>query len=601
MKKIITILLLSLFPLSAHAYSEAEQQSIINQQNQVIQNQKQIERAKEIQIDLKQIDKEQKRIEEQEKDYLEKNDGKMVHDLRAIQCFRIQTISFLENKILSKFQERSLSKNYLGRCLTLDQILEFNKEVSNYLIAKGFITSRAEVPAQNLSSGDLQVNIIESYLENITLNDDKFFDQTQKLSAFGLIGITKKDNRILNLQEIELGIDQMNRISSNNAAVKLLPGTVDNSSIVTVENHPKNTSRVNVSYDNIGSSITGEKRDTIGFTHDNLLHLNDSFNISRTANDSDSYNKHRSTSTSGNFSMPLGRHTFTFSASKSSYFFLTGENKNIRTYGDTLTKTASLDSVLIKNKKFKISSNFNISSRYNQNFQNDEKIEVSSRKASIGTIGLSNTFFLNSASLFLKPSYSKALNILDAKKDAKNLPSKAAHAEFNIFKFYGNYGKKLTIPYLKTPASYSFNIDSQISQQKLNGIDQFSSGGFYSVRGFRNSSISGDSGYNIRNEFSANLGQLILPQFNSEKISKNLSYLNYFSLTPFYDYGFVRMKGGLQSGRLSGTGAKISFNKNNINASFTFSKATSKSMLLLQNRNEGSIIYFDIGAELGFF
>ena len=356
-----------------------------------------------------------------------------------------------------------------------------------------------------------------------------------------------------------------------------------------------------VSTDNIGSSITGEKRDTIGFTHDNLLHLNDSFNINRTANDSDSYNKHRSTSTSGNFSMPLGRHTFTFSASKSSYFFLTGENKNIRTYGDTLTKTASLDSVLIKNKKFKISSNFNISSRYNQNFQNDEKIEVSSRKASIGTIGLSNTFFLNSASLFLKPSYSKALNILDAKKDAKNLPSKAAHAEFNIFKFYGNYGKKLTIPYLKTPASYSFNIDSQISQQKLNGIDQFSSGGFYSVRGFRNSSISGDSGYNIRNEFSANLGQLILPQFNSEKISKNLSYLNYFSLTPFYDYGFVRMKGGLQSGRLSGTGAKISFNKNNINASFTFSKATSKSMLLLQNRNEGSIIYFDIGAELGFF
>lgn len=406
MKKIITILLLSLFPLTAHASSEAEQQSIINQQNQVIQNQKQIERAKEIQIDLKQVDKEQKRIEEQEKDYLEKNDGKVVHDLRAIQCFRIQSISFSENKILSKFQERSLSKNYLGRCLTLDQILEFNKEVSNYLIAKGFITSRAEVPAQNLSSGDLQINIIESYLENITLNDDKFFDQTQKLSAFGLIGVTKKDDRILNLQEIELGIDQMNRLSSNNAAVKLLPGSVS-SSIVAVENHPKNTSRINASYDNVGSSTTGEKRDTIGFAHDNLLHLNDSFSISRTANDFDSYNKHRSTSTSGNFSMPLGRHTFTFIASKSSYFFLTGENKDIRTYGDTLTKTASFDSILIKNKKFKISSNFNISSRYNQNFQNDEKIEVSSRKASIATFGLSNTFFLVIIYLFPLKSLDK--------------------------------------------------------------------------------------------------------------------------------------------------------------------------------------------------
>jgi hemolysin activation/secretion protein len=280
---------------------------------------------------------------------------------------------------------------------------------------------------------------------------------------------------------------------------------------------------------------------------------------------------------------------------------MTGSSQTARAYGKTLTKTAGFDSILIKNKKFKISSNFNISSRYNQSFIDDVKTEASSRKASIASMSLSHMFFLKDASLFLRPSYSTSLNILDAKKDGAGLSRDSAHANFDIFKFYGNYGKKFTIPYLQTPASYAFSVDSQISKQRLYGIDQFSSGGFYSVRGFRSSSISADSGYNIRNEFSTNLGQLILPQFNSEKISKKFSYLNYLSLTPFYDYGYVRMKGDTQSGRLSGAGFKLGFVKKDFNASLTFSRAVSKSQMLLQNRNEGSIVYFNIGSELDFF
>lgn len=603
MKKIIFVLLLIFFPLSAQAASDEGQQDIINQQqNQVIQNQKQIDREKELEAEMKRVKKEQAQqpeIDQWEIDNLSQNDGKVIQDFRAIQCFRIHNITFSANRLLSKSEEKALTEKYLGKCMTMDWITKFSKEVTNHLVEKGYATSRAEVPPQNLLDGNLRVNIIESHLENIIINDGKFLDKMQKITAFGF---PEGDEKVLNLYEIERGIDQMNRLSSNNAVIKILPGTADNQSIVAVENHPKNTTRINASYDNIGSATTGEKRDTISLAQDNLLHLNDSFSISRTSNDFDpEYYKKRSGSTSGNFSVPLGRHTFSLSISRSSYLFLTGPSKTTRAHGKTLTKTAGFDSILIKNKKFKITSNFNISSRNNQNFTGDVKTEVSSRKASIATASLSNTFFFDDGSLFLKPSYSKSLNILDAQKNSANLPSNAAHAQFDIFKFYGNYGKKFTIPYFKTPTSYSFTLDSQIAKQKLYGVDQFSSGGFYSVRGFRSSSISADSGYNLRNEFSANLGQLILPQFNSEKISKNLAYLNYLSLTPFYDYGHVRMRGGVQSGRLSGTGFKLSFAKNHLNASLTFARATAKSQMILQNRNEGSLVYFDLGAELDFF
>lgn len=121
------------------------------------------------------------------------------------------------------------------------------------------------------------------------------------------------------------------------------------------------------------------------------------------------------------------------------------------------------------------------------------------------------------------------------------------------------------------------------------------------MRGFKNGSISGDFGYNIKNELGVNLGQAVLPYVNVENPSKYLSYLNYFTVTPFYDYGFVRAKGGEQSGRVSGGGFKTSFNHKNINASLTFSYAISKSQLLLQNRDENSAVYFDIATEFGFF
>lgn len=605
MRKVIVSLLAWLFfATNAQAQNVSEQQqNIINQQqNQVIQNQKQFEREKELQVELKQADKEKKdslEPDQWEIDNLSENDGKVIQNLRAIQCFRVRDIEFSKNRLLTKSEQNSLSQPYIGKCMTLDWIEKFSKEVTNYLIEKGYATSRAEVPHQNLLEDDrLHIDIIESYLENIQINQNNLFDKMQSLTAFGFIG----DKEVLDLHEIDRGVDQMNRLPSNKAVVKITPGTAENKSIIVIENHPKNTLRLNGSLDNIGSRITGKRRDTLSLAKDNLLQLNDSLVISRTANDIDpDYETKRNTSTSGNFSLPLGRHILSLGVSRSSYLFLTGSSGKIRAQGKTLNKTVSFESILVRNKKFKISSNFAISSRHNQNFINDVKTQSSSRKASILTAGVSSKFFLDNASLFLKPAYSKGVNILNARKDAANLPSNTAHADFDIFKFYANYGEKFFLPIFQSEASYNMIFDSQISKQKLYGIDQFSSGGYYSIRGFRSSSISADSGYNIRNEVTANLGELILPRLTSEEISKNLSYLNYLSLTPFYDYGQVRAKGGKQSGRLSGTGFKVGFSKKNINAALTFSHASSKSQLLLQNRNEENIIYFEIGSEIDFF
>lgn len=592
-----TLALLSLF-ISLNAHAAATDQQIINQQNQILQRQQQFEVAKERQTQLKEVAKEQQKIQEEESMELDIGKAEVIQDFSKIQCFEVLKIEFSENKILKKSEEKFLTKNYVHKCLATEQIIELKKEINDYLIEQGYVTSRAVIPMQNLSDGILKIEILESYLEKVIFNEDKFFDKTQKFTAFGF----SENEKVLNLKKFEQGLDQINRLPSNSAALKILPGNKINNSIIAIENHPQNTSRINATYDNYGSASTGENRDTISFAQDNLLHLNDSLNLSRTANDLDqNMKKGHSNSFNSTFSVPFTWYNLTLSFAQSSYGLLAKDEAHSKIWGTTTTKSIGFDRVLIKNNKFKIAGNFLLTNRYNQNFNGDVKIDDTSRKLSTASFALPLTIFLQDSTLFLKPNFLKSATIFDAKKDSRSLPSNAAHSEFEIFKFYGNYSKKAVIPYLETPTYYNLTFDSQASKQKLYGIDQFSVGGIYSVRGFKEGSIANDSGYNIKNEFTLNLGQTILPHLNLEQMPESLKYLNNFSLTPFYDYGYIRSKGGDQSGRLSGAGFKTSFNHKNFSASLTFSWAISKSQHLLQNNSENNAIYFDVNSELGFF
>ena len=75
----------------------------------------------------------------------------------------------------------------------------------------------------------------------------------------------------------------------------------------------------------------------------------------------------------------------------------------------------------------------------------------------------------------------------------------------------------------KINLNYTLSFDSQYSWNTLYGTDQFSVGGEYTVRGFRNKNISEDNGYYIRNDLSMNLKQLF------PKILINTKFMNYVS------------------------------------------------------------------------
>lgn len=181
---------------------------------------------------------------------------------------------------------------------------------------------------------------------------------------------------------------------------------------------------------------------------------------------------------------------------------------------------------------------------------------------------------------------------------------------------------KEQIPYKvrnKINLNYTLTFDSQYSWNTLYGTDQFSIGGEYTVRGFREATISGDNGYYIRNDLRINLQQLFPRILLNTKImnygriikGKNIAlsindFLSKTYLSIFYDYGYVKDKYSdssdiqynSQSGHMSSTGIALDYYGRYLNWSLTYAKAL-HSPNYLQSRDgiekEGHSLYWRVG------
>lgn len=588
MKKIITAYFLLAFSSAFAQNLDGDLQNIINQQNQILQRQNQENADFTRQKELKKLfkDKEDFLRKEKERYDLEEEkfhhqDGKLLQEYSSLRCYRISEIIFSKNDLISKDKENELILPYINACLSASQIIDFTNKITNYLVDEGFVTSRAEILQQNLNDGVLQVEIIQSYLEKIIFDEDDFADKMRKFVVFGFY----KKGDLLNIKEIENAIDQVNRLNSSNARIKILPGTEKNHSIILIETFSEKPLTLNLSYNNSGSEATGQMRENVAISYDNLFNLNDVLSIQRSSNDLDEDRNNRgSSSISANLALFFKSYSLNLSYAKSEYFLYGGEVSRFKSSGETSTKTIALERDFTKSKKLKISAGISLTNRYNRNFINDIKLDTSSRKASFATLHYAQSFFFKNATLFLKPSFSKTVNIFDSQKDEIDLASNAAHSEFEIFRFYGNYQKSLN--YFNRDFSYNLIVEAQQSSKRLFGIDQFAVGGFYSVRGFQNSSISGDSGYSIKNEINIALNQVI---------QKENWQLHRFYLTPFYDYGYVRSKSGNFHGRMSGFGTKLAFWQRYFDANITYARALSTSRLITQEDfKDDEAVYFNL-------
>ena len=562
----------------------------INQQDWIMrQQQNQIEEQRRISQEEAIKKERERRKKEQEEE--EKEKAKNLR--KSAKCFPIKSITLVNTKSISNSEKKKLTKSFIGDCINAKILTNVINKIQNYYHDQGYIIARAFVPKQNIQGGNIKIKVYEGTIGEIKINDNKFANKMQKITAFGFI-----EDEVFNINDINQGIYQMNRLSSNDAKMKIEPGKEDTKISVLISNKNKFPAKASIAYDNLGNDFTGIKRSTFSGNLDNILSLNDAINLSYTTNLNDDSREKELKSFSTGISIPFAYNTISYDYSKTQFRGTNqGQNSTTRLTGYSNRNNITLDRVLLSKGNLRIAGNTSLTIKDSASYVNQQKIETSQRKLTIANVGFNvSNYFKNGINLYLNPSYSQGLKLLNAKQDEQGLAADNARAQFQLLKFYGNISKRFTIPKIKIPIALSTQMSGQISKHTLFGSEQFSVGGYHSVRGFRENFIVGDSGYYFRNKANLNLGSVILPLIKTKSNKSYLYNLNKFSIEPFYDYGYAKTKYNGDSGRLSGAGIKTIFNSKYFTASLTYSWGVSKSSLITSGEKENKMLFFELSA-----
>jgi hemolysin activation/secretion protein len=414
-------------------------------------------------------------------------DGKSCHDIHRITIRNAPTLPVsVQDDIAAAFD---------GRCLGVPEIEQVLAEITKSYIDRGYVTTRAYLPTQNLASGQLEVLVVEGRVESIVLDDGA----RQSIHA---PGVFPPAGALLNLRDFEQGIDQVNRLASNDARLELRPGSAPGATEVVIRNTPSRPYHAWLTADNHGSANTGRNQLAFAFTADRLLGLNELLLVTHRRSQPNDEARKASVADSFSIMIPFGYATASFSTSRSHYVssVTTPGGTPLRFNGTGRSDSMRIEHVLYRDRNSRWTLAGSLTSKDTNNYLADEFLAVSSRKLTVLDVdaGVSATAYGGVLSANL--GYARGLRLGGALRDPSDLPDLAPHAQFGKFKLGFSYMKPFQVHGLN--AQFSTQLSAQRARHVLYGAEQILIGGIYSVRGFRDNTLSGDHGWISRNEVS---------------------------------------------------------------------------------------------------
>ncbi|AZF40358.1 Channel-forming transporter/cytolysins activator of TpsB family [Pseudomonas sp. R1-43-08] len=410
-------------------------------------------------------------------------------------CFPILDIELKGADSLPASDRARLLKPYIGQCLGVSQLNELLKAITDYYLGKGRVTSRAYLPQQDLSSGHLQVLVVEGKLEALKSAEGSTVTERELAMAFpGKVG------EALNLREIEQLVDQLNRLPSKQAQMELTPGSQVGGSDVVVKNTAQKPWRASLSRNNDGQKSTGEQQWGAGLEWDSPLGLGDQLML-RGGHDAISDHQKTSKNTLLYYNVPWGWWNFSYSYNESDYrTYLFVDNAKYKQDGDNQNHQLRAERVIHRDDVSKTSVNVGLAHLRTNNYLLDVRTAPSSNRLSELQLGINHGRRIGSAFVNLDLGMQNGIGLLDAQ-------SQEERGEFGRRQPNSRYRKyTATVSYLQPFSLWgeSFSFSSLATGQRSEDIlfspQRMSLGGSASVRGFKDQLLTGDSGGYWRNE-----------------------------------------------------------------------------------------------------
>lgn len=384
-------------------------------------------------------------------------------------------------------------EQYAGRCIGREGINLVVKGVSAKILERGYSTTRVGIPEQDLSGGTLKLTLVPGIIHDLRFADA------------GTAGTWKNafpaaSGTLLNLRDLEQGLEQMKRVSSQEVDIQIVPaGNLGESDVIVSVKRSKPW-RLIASLDDSGAKGTGKMQGGLQIGWDNLFGLNDLFSIGMNT-DADRNNDMRGTQ--GNFlsySIPYRYWTISASASESRYHQrIMGTMQTFVSSGKSQNLEVKAGYLFHRDQFSKSSLQFRTGRRWSHSYIDDTEVSVQKRNTTLAEIALIHKLNIEQAQLDISLAYRWGAPWFGAQSDPANLPGTSPRYQYAL----ETLDAVLALPFKfeERIFHYSATFRAQNANTALYASEWFAIGNRWTVRGFDGEAALGsEKGFFFRNE-----------------------------------------------------------------------------------------------------
>lgn len=468
---------------------------------------------------------------------------------KAGECRVIQTIRLEGHLDVLGTQPQEVLSTHLGQCLMAEEINALLGDLNRWYQRRGWTTTRVYAAEQDISGGELILRVVVGRIEGYRYIDK---EADERLAY----AFPQERDGYLNLRDLEQGLENLNRVPSQEAKFQLYPGKEPGTSVVVVEMTEKSRTRWTEMLDNSGNASMGHWRSNTEFAIDNLLGRNDQLAIG--------YNRNLDRGTLGstfegftaNYSFSSGNHLWgTSLAVFRTDFTLPGINQNYLLQTRSKKAGVSYEYLVTRDQSSKFSLIAGLDFTHQRSYTQDINIDSQYRRLAVAYAGIKGKQYFGNNSLDWQLRADQGTGLLDA---MGSIPG-GTDPRYWAHKAQAN----LTVPFPENKGIWRSSFQAQDAQDNAPTLAQMYAGSRYNVRGYRDNSLYGSTGAWLRNDLESSPVRL-------EQVS----------LTPYvgYDAGHIKPNAQQQVSQhhVSGMAVGMRMDWGKVKADLAYTRALSR-------------------------
>ncbi|MCG5075173.1 ShlB/FhaC/HecB family hemolysin secretion/activation protein [Paraburkholderia tagetis] len=391
---------------------------------------------------------------------------------------------------LDHYEGQSPKGTSSGACVGKEGINVLTKGLQQAILSRGYVTTRVLVQPQDLSTGTLAFALVPGIVRQVRFADPTLWGTWK--TAF-----PTSSGDVLNLRDLEQGLEQMKRVASQDVDMKIEPTEIPGESDVVLNIKRSKPWTFVASVDNSGTDATGKWQGNISLGLNNPLGLNDILSLGANQDLSFGNKALGSHGFNGSYSVPWGYWTATLSGYTNTYYQnIAGVNRTFVSSGNTQTAALRIARVISRSQNDVLGGYVQLSKRFGESFIDDTTIPTQARNNTFLELGATDRHYFGAAQFDGTLAYRQGIGGFGATADP--------YPDGPTYRYHmAVLDANLAVPFAIAGQGFRYvgTVHGQFTNDTLFYVDGLTIGSRYTVRGFDGETmLAAERGFYWRNE-----------------------------------------------------------------------------------------------------